>query len=182
MPNSTTLTKENILEELQKGFNEVTTTVAPTTDSAFFKRSDSKWSVAENLEHLILSTKPLNLAIQLPKFMLLIFGKPNRPIRTYDELVKKYWAKLNAGGRAPSPFVPNVKQSDKTRLLNSFIKENKKFINNLNGWSEADLDSYLLPHPLLGKIYVREMLYFTIYHTQHHLRAIENCVMIKPAN
>jgi hypothetical protein len=35
---------------------------------------------------------------------------------------------------------------------------------------EAQLDQYLVPHPLLGKITLRELGYFTIYHTQHHLR------------
>ena len=35
-------------------------------------------------------------------------------------------------------------------------------------FSEQDLDSHILPHPLLGKLTFREMLYFTIYHVQHH--------------
>ncbi len=173
MPNSTTLTKEKIIEELQKEFEKVLTTVQPIADSAFFKRSDSKWSIAENLEHLILSVKPLNLAFRLPKFGLLFFGKPNRPIRTYEELVRRYENKLESGGRATSAFVPKIKRVDKQSLILSFEKENKKLVHSLGKWSESDLDGYLLPHPLLGKLYVREMLYFTIYHTQHHLHAIE---------
>ena len=40
-------------------------------------------------------------------------------------------------------------------------------------WSDADLDSVLLPHPLLGKVTVREMLYFTIHHVQHHHALVE---------
>jgi len=31
----------------------------------------------------------------------------------------------------------------------------------------------LLPHPLLGKVTVREMLYFTIHHVQHHHALVE---------
>jgi hypothetical protein len=26
----------------------------------------------------------------------------------------------------------------------------------------------VLPHPLLGKLTIREMLYFTVYHGEHH--------------
>ncbi len=176
------MTKEKIIQELQKGFEDVIMTAKPVADSAFFRKLNSKWSASDNVEHLVLSVKPLSLAFRLPKFILLYFGKPNRPIKTYDELVKKYLEKLNSGGRATSAFIPKSKQVDKSVLINSFAKENKIFINSLADWSEADLDRYLVPHPLLGKLYVREMLYFTIYHTQHHLRAIENCVALRSAN
>jgi hypothetical protein len=30
------------------------------------------------------------------------------------------------------------------------------------------LDEYLLPHPLIGKLTIREILYFTIYHNLRH--------------
>ena len=38
----------------------------------------------------------------------------------------------------------------------------------IDSFSEKDLDNYILPHPLLGKLTIREMLFFTIYHVQHH--------------
>ena len=37
-----------------------------------------------------------------------------------------------------------------------------------------DLDVYILPHPLLGKVTLREMLYFTIHHNEHHLELLQN--------
>jgi hypothetical protein len=40
------------------------------------------------------------------------------------------------------------------------------------GWREADLDRYLLPHPLLGKLTLREMLHFTLYHNYHHVQSV----------
>jgi hypothetical protein len=40
----------------------------------------------------------------------------------------------------------------------------------LKKFSEDDLDSIRLPHPLLGKLTVREMLYFAVYHVGHHHR------------
>ena len=39
-------------------------------------------------------------------------------------------------------------------------------------WRERDLDKYRLPHPVLGKISVREMLFFTHYHDLHHLEIV----------
>ncbi len=167
------MTKEKIIQELEKGFEQVTNAIEVMEVEMFFRRTGLKWSVANNIEHLILSVKPLKRAFRLPKFCLLYFGKPNRSIRGYEELVNKYLAKLSAGGQATSAFIPKTNYTDKRQLTEYFKAENKRFIKSLGKWNEADLDRYLLPHPLMGKLYVREMLYFTIYHTQHHLRSIE---------
>ena len=47
-----------------------------------------------------------------------------------------------------------------------------------DSFSEKQLDTFILPHPLLGKLTLREMLYFTIYHAEHHkkqtLKNLEN--------
>ncbi len=48
-----------------------------------------------------------------------------------------------------------------------------KFIAALkNKTGESKLDDYLARHPLLGRITLRELCYFTIYHTEHHLNII----------
>ena len=49
----------------------------------------------------------------------------------------------------------------------------------LEKYSESDLDLIILPHPLLGKITLREMMYFTIYHVQHHQKIAENTLSAK---
>jgi len=41
----------------------------------------------------------------------------------------------------------------------------------MGDWSELQMDRIRLPHPVLGKLSVREMLFFTLYHNQHHLDA-----------
>jgi hypothetical protein len=43
----------------------------------------------------------------------------------------------------------------------------------MGGWSERQLDRIRLPHPVLGKLSVREMLFFTLYHNQHHIEAVK---------
>ena len=43
----------------------------------------------------------------------------------------------------------------------------------LDSLSESDLDTLQAPHPLLGKLTLRELMYFTIYHAQHHQRNVE---------
>jgi uncharacterized damage-inducible protein DinB len=40
-------------------------------------------------------------------------------------------------------------------------------------WSEANMDYHVLPHPLLGPLSVREMLFFTVYHNTHHVLNVQ---------
>jgi DinB superfamily len=145
------------------------------TSSDFEASPNGKWSVGQNLDHLNKSLSPVNLALQLPSFALrLLFGKPNRKQRNYAELVERYHQKLAAGGTASGPFIPpKVAWNKKEKLIAKFIKETETLNRLMNKCSEDYLDLYLLPHPLLGKITVREMLFFSVYHIQHHLHLLE---------
>jgi hypothetical protein len=35
------------------------------------------------------------------------------------------------------------------------------------------MDYHVLPHPLLGPLSVREMLFFTVYHNTHHVLNVQ---------
>jgi hypothetical protein len=116
------------------------------------------------------------LAYRLPKFLVrLVGGKPNRASRSYEELKARYYKKLADGGQASGRFVPKpieIKYG-KEKLLNNWQHATGGFIKALTrNRTEADLDKYLAKHPLLGRITLRELCYFTIFHTQHHLQAI----------
>lgn len=172
------MTKSEIITHLNQAFNALHTTFENTDETVFFTRVDNKWSVAENLQHLILSVTPLNKVFTLPRFALRYFGKMNRTARNYDDVVARYHTKLAQGGVASAAFVPVLKTgNNKTKLISDFKKVNDKFVKKVNDWNENDLDNYLLPHPLLGKISIREMLYFTIYHTQHHHAIVRKLTM-----
>jgi hypothetical protein len=162
-------------EVIQKLNNEVLLAAAyfqSLPAEKFFTRSvPEKWSPAENAQHLVLSVKPLAMAFSLPKFLLrLMFGKPNRAGRSFDEVVEKYKAKLAAGGKASSPYIPrNISHNtDPKKVIEEFTKAYANFTGKISSVSEPQLDLYLLPHPLLGKLTLREMLYFTVHHVSHH--------------
>ncbi len=127
-----------------------------------------KWSAAQVADHLHRSLKPLVLAFRLPPFLLrLFFGKANRPSRGYEELVQKYQLKLAAGGRAGRGFVPPA-QVDAGIALTRMTSSCAQLAARISAFSEAQLDQLILPHPLLGKLTLREMIYFTAYHACHH--------------
>lgn len=134
-----------------------------------------KWSVGQNLEHLIRSLSPVNLALRLPRFILrMLFGKPNRASRSYLEVVDRYRQRLAAGGKASGRFIPpKVSVTKKNEKLLAINREKELMIRRVNAWSEQELDQYLLPHPLMGKLTMREMLFFSAYHIQHHLNGLK---------
>lgn len=141
----------------------------------FARTTNGKWSVGQNLDHLIRSLSPVNQALILPSFMLrILFGKPNRAGRSYQKLVDRYHQKLSAGGKATGRFIPAaISWEQKDKRIRDFNVQINRMIKRIESWSEEQLDQYLLPHPLLGKITLREMLFFSAYHIQHHLNVIE---------
>lgn len=168
--------KPQIISSLNEKVDAFNDYVLPLNKEQFESTPNGKWSAGQNLDHLIRAIKPLQLAYRLPKLALLIlFGKTNRPSRTYDELVTKYKTKLAAGGKASGPFIPPVIGFEKKEeLIRKYATHKQKLITKIEKQSERDLDSYILPHPLLGKVTLREMLYFTIHHNEHHLELLKN--------
>ncbi len=168
--------KPEIISALNEKIDAFNNYIAPLSKEQFEATPNGKWSAGQNLDHLIRAIKPLQLAYRLPKFALLIlFGKTNRPSRTYDDLVTKYKTKLATGGKASGPFIPPVISFErKEALIRKYKEQKQKLIARVEKQEEKDLDTYILPHPLLGKVTLREMLYFTIHHNEHHLQLLKN--------
>lgn len=164
------MNKSELSEALKKSYAEFINHVDELTLDEFDFAPAQKWSAGQQVEHLIRSTSPLNLALGLPKFVLKAkFGKANRPSKTYDELIAKYKKKLEEGGRAFGKYLPPpVNQSQRAKLSKKLNHNIEELCAKTMKWSEEDLDQYILPHPLLGKVTIREILYFTIYHAHHH--------------
>jgi hypothetical protein len=136
----------------------------------FTSSPSGKWSAGQHFLHIILSVSPVVTAFRLPPFLLqLLFGKANRPSKTFDELLNKYKDKLASGGRAGGRFIPKAVQfEDREKLVNRYNRNINALQSLVAKTPEANLDHYILPHPLLGKLTLREMLYFTILHAKHH--------------
>jgi len=146
--------------------------------SAEEKEADiaGKWSVNQNIDHLNKVLVLLNKALSKPKLLLRLgFGKPNRPGRTYDALVQRYHEK--AQGPAVAPAVYNARENanlSTQTLEDTYWALSLKVLKIIDEkWREEQLDNYLLAHPLLGKLTIREILYFVHFHTDHHFAAMK---------
>jgi hypothetical protein len=147
--------------------------IALPDDSFSMVPPEGKWSPAEHLDHLTRSVQPLNRVLSMPRMVLRFFGRPNRQGRTYEELRQRYREKLTNGATAIGRYIPRARSISKEALIRRYEAQMGRLVCRANSFKEEELDRYLLPHPLLGKITLREMFFFTIYHTYHHLEGLK---------
>jgi DinB superfamily len=146
--------------------------------AAFFRTIGSSWSPAHTVRHLSKSLRPVVKALTMPKLLLrLMFGRARRPSMTYDDFVARYQKALAEGGKAgrfgPSERAEEDVEAWRAAIMRDFAQLNVALRNAIRRWPEGKLDRLLLPHPLLGKLTVREMLFFTLYHQRHHIAVVE---------
>lgn len=171
-----------IISALEEASTLVDSVATKLPKNVFFEGTESNWSSAGYLQHLILSVKPYVRGLQLPKKKLeQLFGTAKTESRNYAELVSVYHARLDAGVRAenfpnvvPSDFKypDDVEDNKQSYLLETWRIANEQFVSALANWSEDELDSYRMIHPALGEITVREVCFFTIHHNQLHSKDI----------
>lgn len=167
---NTSMTKEQIIAELASRHHDFVAYMQTLNQVDFEYAHPEKWSAGQQLMHIVRSVEPLAWAFRLPKFAFrMLYGKANRPSRNYDELVARYQEKITSGRGATGRFVPKpVFFAQKQALGTSLDRKVTTLTRLLGTFSEDDLDKLVAPHPLLGKITLREMMYFTIFHVDHH--------------
>ncbi len=169
-----TMNKSDLLSKLKDSNQRVIDWFTEIPADEFFQREGDAWSASDNVDHLIKSHKPIAKALKLPKFTLqAMFGSANQPSRSYEAICQVYKDTLAAGGVASGRYLPDQQSPDnaemvKQELLDQFLKASVNLVSAAEKWNERDLDGYLLPHPLIGKLTIREMLYFMIYHNLRH--------------
>lgn len=162
--------KEEIVSQLNINSNQVIDLVNSLSKFELEHSQDEKWNILHHFEHLLRSIQPLNKAMKIPlPGLKILFGTSKRDGMSFDETILKYKKALSDGGKASGRYIPSLNKKKKV-LLRKYTKHVDRLNTTINKWKEEDLDKYLLPHPLMGKLNIREMLYFTIYHTSHHLQ------------
>ncbi len=168
------MTQKKIIEKLYTAFAEVENTARLVPEASFFQRpAAGKWSVAENVEHLFLSVKPLAALFADPRSMQDRWGSSSRSSRTYDQMVAAYLEKVGNVGAGLPAYTPKNEATSKPQLIESLSAVNNKFLVRASLFTEAELDDYQVPHPIIGLLTCREFLYFTHYHTMRHRDTIK---------
>jgi DinB superfamily len=172
-------TKVEIAEALYRLLAASEDYLATLSNDAFFQRQGDKWSPSEHVRHLSKSCFAVARGLKLPRILLrLRFGRPHHPARSFVEMREVYRALLAAGAKAgrfaPTPQpLPSDPESRRREIMAAWRASCTDLVAGLQRWPEEVLDRLAMPHPLLGKLSVREMLFFSVYHNAHHLRRVE---------
>ena len=166
--------RQEILAEIHHLTEEYNAILASLTKEAIKDKIPGKWSIAEHIEHLINTNSITALAFMMPKAALgLTFGKQSGSSRPLETLIHQYQHAILQGAGSPLLYIPKVPLLGKDILTNLFNNSLQAIEQVTATWTEEELDTYLLPHPILGKITARELFGFTAYHLYHHLNTIK---------
>lgn len=182
----TILDNVQTLPEIQKGLADISQQLIDfsneQSEEVYFAPFGEKWSMAGNLEHLILTNRAMGKTFSYPKEALAArFGKAERPSFAGAAIVENYLSALKTTKiKAPPAYSPQADTpQSKAVLLKMWNEVEDAFQNNLKNWSDENLDDYRIPHPALGHLNLRELALFAIYHTNHHLKAMKRIAAAK---
>lgn len=164
----------NLLEEKHKKLSDW---LSEHPTEKWIKGPEGKWTTGQHILHLVNSIQLLNNVLSYPIFILKYkFGVANRESRDYETVANKYEDKLLANKDRAAKFnkglkKPTLKQRD--CLLTRYQKQQKKLQFKTKKISEKNLDTLVVPHPLMGKMTIREIIMWTAHHTEHHLNFLK---------
>lgn len=168
--------KEDIVNVLEEKHQQLFNWLENQPDESWDKGPKDKWTTGQHIEHLVDSIKKVNHALSFPKFILKYkFGTSNREVRSYKEVANRYQEKLSKNQEKAKVFNKNVKTpplQNKKQLLATLQIQNKKLQHKTSQWKDKNLDKLILPHPLMGKMPIREIVMWTAHHTEHHTNTL----------
>jgi hypothetical protein len=162
------MNKNQLSQRLKSQHQQFTDYINGLSEQEFTSAPIGKWTPGQQLDHLVRSVAPLNKVMQA-RVIVESLGRAEQPSRNYDDLVAFYQSALAKGGKASGKFLPEEVPADqREKLIDTLLQAITTLTELLNNYSEEDLEKLVIPHPLLGNLTMREMMYFTIYHVQHH--------------
>lgn len=169
------MNKDKLIKQLFVNHSLFVDYINSLTNEKFIAQFDQKWNAGKELDHIVKSVGPLAKVLGNKATIIENFGTMNRPILNYIDLTNKYRNELKKGGIALGKFIPEKeigidKRAELTKTLLDYVK---MIENNIKNFTEDELDNLVLQHPLLGQLAIREMIYFTIYHVEHHKHNIK---------
>ena len=139
-------------------------------ETAWHRSQEGKWTIAQEVEHILIANSGTARLLSPPGRT--IWRPGAQPSRTYDAIKDEYLAGLAANPGINNPATnPSAESAQKTlqQQLSNWQRTSQALLSAVDAISEVDLDEYTVwKHPFLGPFTVREMLYFTDYHTRHH--------------
>jgi DinB superfamily len=166
------MTQAELVQALEARQNELNSFFSSIPEEVFLADNSPKWNPAQHLIHLTKSGSRIAQGLQAKNQL------PNHetPSRAYEVISDTYLATLK---QAPAELLAKVGASiqveigsDQAQIIQAYLLAGKQLREAVQSWTDSDLDSKSMPHPVLGSISIREMLEFVVYHDLHHLEGV----------
>ncbi len=168
------MNKETLIYQFINNHIELANHVDGLSEADFIINKNEKWNAAQQIKHVSLCLSPINQSLTSKTFIEQKFGKVNRLNLSYDQIIENYKKALAEGGKAPEKYLPTHHAfEDKQVLLDELHELLKSIKSKLTNYSEIELESLVLPHPLMGIITIKELFYLMSYHATHHLDQVK---------
>jgi hypothetical protein len=172
-PSTVPSTLPEILEALAAGGREIEAYFLALPNSPFFDGDATHWGPAHHLSHLTIGHKRVARGLGSPA---LLPANPRGRSRNFEEIRDLYRTGLPLVPKEklldnplPPKLEPGATQAD---VVAGFVTASAKLREVAATWNEAESDARSLPHPFLGLLSVREMLFFFVVHDRHHLDGV----------
>ena len=164
------VTRDDLIAAFHAARDEIGAYFAGLPAPVFLNGTAERWSPAHHLDHLIRSNAPVTAGLNIPRH-LLAPRDPGEGSRSYAGVRAEYHAALAGGQKAFGRYLPEPRD-DQTALVTRYRDGLDALLGALGAWTDGDLDTCNMLHPVLGNISVRELLHFTLYHNWHHLGGV----------
>lgn len=164
--------KTDLIEEFINNHQEIIQYIDSLDEKKFNYVSTGKWTAGQQLEHILLTIIPFPKVLFFKEYLIKKFGYINRTTWNYQSVLKNY---LKTTLKAPDRFTPQkeITINQKAAIISDIRQILEQIKESSEDYSEKEFDTLTLPHPLLGKITIREMFYIMSYHPLHHKKQIQ---------
>lgn len=152
-------------------------------DVAHFPVAPGKWTISREFDHIILSAEPIVKMLHAGPEQIGQLPKVEKEHQSYQTIKDTYYHVLGSQTvNAPARFrTDDAEKSDWDFQQQNWAKIGLGIQAGLDKWTEQDLDSAQVQHPVLKHLWVREMLFFTHIHTLHHVTSMKGKARIVSA-
>jgi hypothetical protein len=165
-------TQLEILEALESNARSIVEFFSGLPERHFFDGDPEHWGPAHHLRHLTEASISVERALRSKTLPL----HPAGLSRTYPEVRDAATASLEATPKdrllemGRTVVIPaGSRQRD---VVEAFMAASAALRDAATTWTEHAMDRHALPHPLMGRLTVREMLLFFVVHERHHLKIV----------
>ena len=159
---------EKYIKELEQNTNKLLETAKEYPIEKLTEKSDSKWSVLEILEHIYLADKVIYSIVSKPSDKESktkeLFGQNKLEVVLIDQRDKKV--------QSPDLLLPKGLFKNLPDFNSAFIDLRNSLKNDLIT-EKIKIDNRIHNHPLLGEMTISDWLNFSLFHTERHLKQIE---------